>query len=946
MIRSPKIGKTICKESSRSNRQPRVSDQPAPADHQRKKRHNSGTHLHFTIPVPKKRQLEGKKNIGKKMEDVEKEEGKMVEDGENKRGAGTHVPAHVEGGEEPNPKTFDGVEIETLKSVDENGVELPGDDISGAVDSVPSIPETPEDASIADKPWNELDSGNETDKVASNVDSGVHSESEVSVKIVSEESGGVKGEALKDDLGSKVNPSIELGASDKTDSLVGDGGSPHTEDPIEIEKEGDGVEEEKALKEGVSSEANPSNEADISYKTDDVACEMELDMPHDSEVAMEKLTDGATSEANPFSETRISDEIDNIVSTVEPGMPCDSEVATENLIDGESNKGKSSDEPDRTAETDNVICKVELDTHDSEVEPEKLKDGVTSEVPNIIAEDDNAAHKVEPGMPCDSEVATEKLIERASNKAKSSNEPDSSAETGNVVGRVELDISRDNGVTTEKLIDEVSSEANPSGEPNIRAEADIAARKVEPDMPSDSECAMEKLTDKVSSEVNPSSELHISAEADNAICKAETDKMSHDSGVGMKKLIGGLNIKANPSSEPHNSAETDNAVSKVEPDMPCDNQVEMETESDDDGDKVERLNGGVSNKTKFSFHTDINEQLQKPIFYVGRKVGMKSLEPKKTFLLDPGADEGGESGTEEEQASFTKEVINLYKEKNLEFKAPKFYKEELNLLKLWRAVIKLGGYNKVTTCKLWRQVGESFNPPKTCTTVSWTFRNFYEKALLEFERDRLNGGELPLPAEPTRVENRADGGQTLGSGRALRDAAARAMQGWHSHRHHGNNGEVGDAINKDKHLSTMPKSDKQLKNSVNSGLLKRKKPSHMDSGIQVADMKATKTRMDTMVFDIGPPADWVKINVKKFNDCFEVYALVPGLLREEVHVQSDPAGRLIISGQPTQLDNPWGVTPFKKVVSLPSRIDPHQTSAVVTLNGQLFVRIPFEQSDF
>jgi len=33
------------------------------------------------------------------------------------------------------------------------------------------------------------------------------------------------------------------------------------------------------------------------------------------------------------------------------------------------------------------------------------------------------------------------------------------------------------------------------------------------------------------------------------------------------------------------------------------------------------------------------------------------------------------------------------------------------------------------------------------------------------------------------------------------------------------------------------------------------------------------------------------------------------------------------------------------VVNLPSRIDPHQTSAVVTLHGQLFVRAPFGQSD-
>lgn len=32
-----------------------------------------------------------------------------------------------------------------------------------------------------------------------------------------------------------------------------------------------------------------------------------------------------------------------------------------------------------------------------------------------------------------------------------------------------------------------------------------------------------------------------------------------------------------------------------------------------------------------------------------------------------------------------------------------------------------------------------------------------------------------------------------------------------------------------------------------------------------------------------------------------------------MRVQSDPAGRLVISGEPEHADNPWGVTPFKKV---------------------------------
>ncbi|CAK8540148.1 unnamed protein product [Lathyrus sativus] len=312
------------------------------------------------------------------------------------------------------------------------------------------------------------------------------------------------------------------------------------------------------------------------------------------------------------------------------------------------------------------------------------------------------------------------------------------------------------------------------------------------------------------------------------------------------------------------------------------------------------------------------------------------------FFLD--ADhyyDGNESGTEEDQAVFMKELENFFRERSMEFKPPKFYGEGLNCLKLWRAVMRLGGYEKVTSCKLWRQVGESFKPPKTCTTVSWTFRGFYEKALLDYERHNIKGGELNVPIasppEPVNVENPA-----LASGRARRYAAEQAMRGWHSQRLLGN-GEVSDPIIKDRNSLSVQKREKQLKN-IN--ILKRKKPSYMDNAaVKAARSKPSKPQLETAVVDIGPPADWVKVNVQKTKDCFEVYALVPGLLREEVRVQSDPAGRLVISGEPEHLNNPWGVTPFKKVVSLPSRIDPHQTSAVVTLHGQLFVRVPFEQSE-
>ncbi|MCO5609284.1 hypothetical protein L7F22_063510 [Adiantum nelumboides] len=93
-----------------------------------------------------------------------------------------------------------------------------------------------------------------------------------------------------------------------------------------------------------------------------------------------------------------------------------------------------------------------------------------------------------------------------------------------------------------------------------------------------------------------------------------------------------------------------------------------------------------------------------------------------------------DDGTPEEQAAFVRELERFFAERNMEFKHPKFYQENLNCLKLWRAVVRLGGHEAVTTGKLWRQVGDTFKPPKSCTTVSWSFRIFYKKALLEYER--------------------------------------------------------------------------------------------------------------------------------------------------------------------------------------------------------------------
>ncbi|XP_042006481.1 AT-rich interactive domain-containing protein 5-like [Salvia splendens] len=330
--------------------------------------------------------------------------------------------------------------------------------------------------------------------------------------------------------------------------------------------------------------------------------------------------------------------------------------------------------------------------------------------------------------------------------------------------------------------------------------------------------------------------------------------------------------------------------------------------------------------------------------YMPTNMGSHSREADKTFCSQATLMPECDDGTPEDQAAFIRELESFYHERATDFKTPKFYGQPLNCLKLWRAVIRLGGYDRVTGSKLWRQVGESFHPPKTCTTVSWTFRIFYEKSLLEYERHKRLSGDLQLPVamlpEASGVITESNDYQGSGPGRARRDAAARAMQGWHVQRL-SDYGEVGEPIIKDKNINSMVKREKNTKSIAS---LKQKRPNEGELPVKAIRTETSK-QLVTSVVDVGPPADWVKINIRQTRDCFEVYALVPGLLREEVRVQSDPAGRLVITGQPEQADNPWGITTFKKVVNLPARINPLQTSAVVSLHGRLFVRVPFESNN-
>ncbi|KAG5571937.1 hypothetical protein H5410_061703 [Solanum commersonii] len=250
------------------------------------------------------------------------------------------------------------------------------------------------------------------------------------------------------------------------------------------------------------------------------------------------------------------------------------------------------------------------------------------------------------------------------------------------------------------------------------------------------------------------------------------------------------------------------------------------------------------------------------------------------------ADCEDDEGSLKDQATFLVKLGRFYREKAMKFKPPKFYGHHLNFLKLWRSMIRLGGYDPI---------------------------------LLQYKRDRTQNRELQLPiALPPGflgVDNEGSGYQISTSGRAVRDSDARCRLGW-KEQHLLGYGEVAEPIVKDTSAYNTPKHAKSIKTS---GSIKNRGQNEVEHPMKAAETETSK-QLDIQVVDVGPLVDWVQ-------------------------VQSDPAGRLVITGQPNQLNNLWGVPVFKNVVTLPARIDQLRINAIVGLHGCLHVHVPFGQQN-
>ncbi len=85
--------------------------------------------------------------------------------------------------------------------------------------------------------------------------------------------------------------------------------------------------------------------------------------------------------------------------------------------------------------------------------------------------------------------------------------------------------------------------------------------------------------------------------------------------------------------------------------------------------------------------------------------------------------------------TFINELFNFWGQRGVtNLKIPQIGGRELDLMHLYKAVCKRGGFHRVCSNKLWKEIVLEFGLPRTCTSASFTLRNHYQKYLLAYEQ--------------------------------------------------------------------------------------------------------------------------------------------------------------------------------------------------------------------
>ncbi|RZR94292.1 hypothetical protein BHM03_00022960 [Ensete ventricosum] len=255
------------------------------------------------------------------------------------------------------------------------------------------------------------------------------------------------------------------------------------------------------------------------------------------------------------------------------------------------------------------------------------------------------------------------------------------------------------GAPSDKQTDDAPSEKQTDDAPSVKLTSDALPEKQRDDMSLEKQTIdmfsenqtddipLEKQTNDMSLETQRS-EMSLEKKTDNIALEKQADDTL------MNNQTDDIPLEKQKDTTSLEKQTDDSFLGKHTDDQGIVPTTQMETDSDQSGIlnvKAEAENGAATitseNKT-ISAVTDVREphpgdNYTKTPSKEEQTAGDNSTPiegSNQSFIFEPYSD-GDDSGTEEEQVAFIKELENFYRERSMEFKPPKFYGEALNCLK-------------------------------------------------------------------------------------------------------------------------------------------------------------------------------------------------------------------------------------------------------------------------
>ncbi|XP_053480069.1 AT-rich interactive domain-containing protein 5A [Ictalurus furcatus] len=157
-------------------------------------------------------------------------------------------------------------------------------------------------------------------------------------------------------------------------------------------------------------------------------------------------------------------------------------------------------------------------------------------------------------------------------------------------------------------------------------------------------------------------------------------------------------------------------------------------------------------------HIDVCEEEQ-----TEEKIPPKQFkrEMPSSELTNGSAEESKPGQSESEERAFVMNLYQFMKERGTPIeRIPHLGFKQINLWKIYKAVEILGGYESVTTRRLWKNVYDELGGSPGSTSAATCTRRHYERLVLPYERHRRGEEDKPLPpSKPRKQYKRSEEGK-------------------------------------------------------------------------------------------------------------------------------------------------------------------------------------------